>query len=80
MRRILDEWKIRRSLRLRRTLGGAQSPGLCRYRHRGNWPQIHERLRDLSEADKQTLNRITAELNELLDHLNNALAGGTDTH
>jgi hypothetical protein len=35
---------------------------------------------ELSEADKQMLNRITAELNGLLDHLNNALAGGTDTH
>ncbi len=43
-------------------------------------PKYMKGYGDLSEADKQTLNRITAELNELLDHLNNALAGGTDTH
>ena len=33
---------------------------------------------ELSEADKQTLNRITAELNELLGGLDNCLAQGAD--
>lgn len=34
---------------------------------------------ELSEADKQTLNRITTELHELLGGLDNYLAQGTDT-
>ena len=33
---------------------------------------------ELSEADKQTLNRATAELNELLGGLDNYLAQGAD--
>ena len=79
MRRILDELKIPPKSPISGALWAARNhlafAGIAIVEIE---PRYMKGYGELSEADKETLNRITAELNELLDRLNKALAGGTD--
>ncbi|MGA9777505.1 MAG: hypothetical protein WBS33_04475 [Verrucomicrobiia bacterium] len=81
MRRILDELKIPPKSPTSSALWAARNhlafAGIAIVEIE---PRHMKGYGELSEAEKQMLNWITAELNGLLDHLNNALAGGTDTH
>ncbi len=79
MRRILDELKIPPKPLISSALWAARNhlafAGIAIVEIE---PKYMKGYGELSEADKQMLNRITAELNELLGGLDNCLAQGAD--